>query len=225
MIALIAMGVVTATIFGIYMWRSRARSTIVPAIAPAPVSVPAVVPERTLTYWITVQKFRNGDPYQDPFPLPGEMIFEEDYRIRVHIRAPQDGHLYIFNEGPPEETALPEFVVVFPTSTANNGLSEVLADQVVQIPEKSWLEFDAEQGTEKLWLVFSEQPLPALEAAKGYASERTRMLIPIPSVNRDVQKFLNDSSLPKPTSERGDQQTTLKATGEVLVYPIKLEHH
>ena len=224
-IALIAMGVVTATIFGIYMWRSRARSTIVPAIAPAPVSVPAVVPERTLTYWITVQKFRNGDPYQDPFPLPGEMIFEEDYRIRVHIRAPQDGHLYIFNEGPPQGTALPEFVVVFPTSTANNGLSEVLAEQVVQIPEKSWLEFDAEQGTEKLWLVFSEQPLPALEAAKGYASERTRMLIPIPSVNRDVQKFLNDSSLPKPTSERGDQQTTLKATGEVLVYPIKLEHH
>ncbi|HSE19266.1 MAG TPA: protein kinase [Pyrinomonadaceae bacterium] len=219
-LALITMAVVTATIFGINIWRSRTPTSIT-----APSQPPAPVSERTLTYWITVQKFREGRPYQDPFTQPGEMIFEQDYRIRVHIRAPQDGHLYIFNEGPPQGIARPEYVVVFPTSTANNGSSEVLAEQVVPIPEKSWLEFDAEQGTEKLWLVFSEQPLPALEAAKGFASERTRMLITVPSVNRDLKNFLNDSTLPKPASERGDKQTTLKAPGKVLVYPIKLEHH
>ena len=219
-LALVGMAVVTAAIFGINMWRSRTRANITAASQP-----PAPVPERTLTYWITVQKFRDGRPYQDPFTQPGEMIFEQDYRIRVHIRAPQDGHLYIFNEGPPQGTAQPEYVVVFPTSTANNGSSEVLAEQVVQIPEKTWLEFDAEQGTEKLWLVFSEQPLPALEAARGFASERTRMLITVPSVNRDLKNFLNDSSLPKPTSERDDKQTTLKAPGKLLVYAIQLEHH
>ncbi|HEU4509451.1 MAG TPA: protein kinase, partial [Pyrinomonadaceae bacterium] len=220
-IALIVMGVVTAGIFAVNVWRSRVRTASAPAPAPA-----AVVAERTLTYWITVQKYRDGRPYQPPFTQPGEMIFEKDYQIRVHIRSPQDGFLYIFNEGPPEEgTGPPEYVVVFPSPTANKGLSEVLAEQEVQIPEKSMLEFDAQQGTEKLWLVFSDQPLPVLEAAKGYASERTKMLIKIPSVNRDVQNFLNDGSLPRTTSARGDKQTTLKAPGKVLVYPIKLEHH
>jgi hypothetical protein len=96
---------------------------------------------------------------------------------------------------------------------------------VVQIPEKTWLRFDAEQGTEKLWLVFSEQPLPELEVAKGFASERRRMLITDPAQNRVVQNFLNNGSLPRPASERGKTETTLKAPGKVLVYPIKLEHH
>jgi serine/threonine protein kinase len=218
-LALIAMAVVTATIFGMYMWRSsRVRNGVV-------VKPPASVAERTLTYWIEVQKYRDGQPYQPPFRQPGEMIFEQDYRIRVHIRSPQDGHLYIFNEGPPEGTAQPEYVVVFPTSTANNGLSQVVPEQVVQIPEKTWLRFDAEQGTEKLWLVFSEQSVPELELAKGFASKRRRMLITDPAQNRVVQNFLNNGSLPRPASERGNTETTVKAPGKVLVYPIKLEHH
>ena len=41
---------------------------------PAPVATE----ERTLTYWITVQKFRNNKPYQDPFPLAGEINFEAE---------------------------------------------------------------------------------------------------------------------------------------------------
>ena len=153
------------------------------------------------------------------------MIFEQDYQIRVHIRSPQNGHLYVFNEGPAKGTAQPEFVVVFPSSTANKGSSQVEAEQVVQIPEQTWLKFDAEQGTEKLWLVFAEQALPELELAKEFASERKRMLITDPQQNRNLQNFLNDTSLPKPTSERGDKLTTLKAPGKLLVYPIKLEHH
>ena len=35
----------------------------------------------------------------DPFPVAGEINFEADYRIRVHVRSPQPGYLYIFNEG------------------------------------------------------------------------------------------------------------------------------
>ena len=222
-LALIAMAVVTAAILGINVWRSQRRTSITATPQP-PVPVP--VPERTLTYWITVQKFRNGQPYQKPFTQPGEMIFEKDYQIRVHIRSPQNGHLYVFNEGPPaRENAPPEFVVVFPSSTANNGSSEVAAEQVVQIPERTWLQFDAQQGTEKLWLVFAEQLLPELELARGFASERTRMLITDPSQNKNVQNFLNNSSFPKPTTDRDDKQTTLKAPGKLLVYPIKLEHH
>ena len=217
--ALIAMAVVTAAIFGINIWRSSRARTNATVTPPAP----APVVERSLTYWITVQKFRNGRPYQKPFTQPGEMIFEADYRIRVNIRSPQSGYLYVLNEGPPEASAPPEFIVVFPSSTANNGSPFVAAEQVVQIPERSWLEFDAQQGVEKLWLVFAENAVPEFEGL--FANPQTRGLITDPSRNKVVQNFLTTHSATKPGYEKGAALTTLKTPEKLLVYAIRLEHH
>ncbi len=214
--AVIVMALVTAAIFGISIWRSsRARSS---STAPAPVS------ERTLTYWITVQKFRDKKPFQNPFTIPGEMIFEEDYQIRLSFSSPQSGHLYILNEGP-APTSVPEFNVVFPSSTANKGSSLIAAEQVTQIPEQSWLRFDAQQGTEKLWLVFSEDPVPELEAVKEFAGPQTQGLIADPARNKVVQNFLTTHSETRPAIEKGERLTTLKTPGNLLVHAIKLEHH
>jgi hypothetical protein len=217
--ALFAMAVVTAAIFGINIWRSsRARTN-------ASVTRPAPVVERSLTYWITVQKFRNRRPYQQPFNLAGEMIFEADYQIRVNIRSPQSGHLYVLNEGPPEASVQPEFVVVFPSPTANSGSPLVGADQLVQIPEQSWLKFDPQQGTEKLWLVFSENAVPELEAVKSFANPTSRGLITDPARNKVVQDFLITHSATKPAYEKSETLTTLKAAGKQLVYAVNLQHH
>ena len=222
-IALVVMAIVTAAIFGFNMWRSSRARTNASAITPVP--PPAPVAERILTYWITVQKYRNGRPFQNPFTQPGEMIFEADYRIRVNVRSPQSGYLYIFNEGPPEGSAPVELVVLFPSPTANEGTSRVAADQVVQIPEESWFEFDAQQGTEKLWLVFSEEAVPEFEDLKEFVNVRFRGLITDRTRNKAVQNFLATHSVPKPAHEKDDKQTTLKAPGKLLVYPINLEHH
>ena len=217
-LALIAMAIVTVAIFGINKWRSsRAR-----AVAPA--TPPAAVNERTLTYWITVQKFRDKKPFQDPFTIPGEMIFEEDYQIRLSFSSPQSGRLYILNEGP-AATFAPEFNVVFPSPTANKGSSSISAGQVTQIPEESWLQFDAQRGTEKLWLVFSEDVVPELESLKEFASRQTKGLVTDPTRNKVVQDFLKTHSEAKPAVEKGERLTTLKSSGKLLVYPIKLEHH
>ncbi len=220
-IALIGMAIVTTAIFGINMWRSsRARSTA--PVAPPTAQVPAS--ERTLTYWITVQKFRNKKPFQEPFTIPGEMIFEQDYQIRLSFSSPQAGYLYILNEGP-AATSAPEFNVVFPSPTANKGSSLLAAGQVTQIPEQSWLEFDAQQGTEKLWLVFSEDGVPELESLKEFASPQTQGLITDPARNKVVQNFLNTHSETQATIEKGERLTTLKNPGKLLVHPIKFEHH
>jgi tRNA A-37 threonylcarbamoyl transferase component Bud32 len=216
-ITLLAMAVVTVAFFGVNIWRSS-RGEINTGTTP-----PAPVVERTLTYWITVQKFRDGQPYQDPFTMPGELIFEADYRIRVSVRSPQSGYLYILNEGPPEASRQPGFVVVFPSPTANNGSSFVPADQVVQIPEESWLKFDEEQGTEKLWLVFSENIVPELEGLQRFTNPQR--LITDSARNSVIQNFLSTHSTPQPAYEKGDKQTTLKSSSKLLVYPIKLEHH
>ena len=219
--ALLGMALVTAAIFGVSKWRaSRARSSapVTPPTATAPVS------ERTLTYWITVQKFRDKKPFQVPFTIPREMIFEEDYQIRLSFSSPQAGHLYILNEGP-VATSAPEFNVVFPSSTANNGSSLINAGQVTQIPEQSWLKFDAQQGTEKLWLIFSEDVVPELESLKEFASRQTQGLITDPAANKVVQDFLNTHSESKPVIEKGERLTTLKSPGKLLIHAIKLEHH
>ena len=220
LLALIAMAVVTASIFAFNVWRSR-RAT------PSSGETTSVAPpvESTLTYWITVQKFKDGKAYQNPFTLAGEINFEASYHIRVHIRSPEDGYLYIFNEGPPTTSATTEYVVVFPSTTANNNSSLIKAGQIVQIPEKSWLEFDKQQGIEKLWLVFSKQALPELEAARQAASPQNKNLITDVGQNKVVENFLATSSIKKPDVDKGASITSLKAPGSLLIYAIKLEHH
>lgn len=220
-IALAAMVLVTAAIFVVNIWRSS-RSKTSGSVITSP-ATPAVIDQRTLTYWISVQKFKDGKPHDKPFTLAGEINFETDYQIRVSVSSPEAGYLYIFNEGP--ASAKPEYVVLFPSSTANNGSSFLAAGQVVQIPEQTWFQFDKQQGVEKLWLVFSKDAAPELEATKQFATRRTAGLITDPSQNQAVQNFINAHSGANTDVQKGDKLTTLKAPGKVLLYPIRLEHH
>jgi hypothetical protein len=129
----------------------------------------------------------------------------------------------VLNEGP--GSAQPEYVVLFPSRTANHGSPLVSAGQLVQIPEQTWFQFDTQQGVEKLWLVFSADAVPELEAVKQFANPQTKGLITDVTHNRAVQTFLNAGSAPKTGVDKGDTLTTLKASGKLLIYPIKLEHH
>jgi hypothetical protein len=143
----------------------------------------------------------------------------------MNVRSAQSGHLYILSEGPPDASAQTQFVALFPSTTANGGASLLRADQVVQIPQKSWFQFDQQQGTEKLWLVFASYEVPELEAVKEFASTRTQGLITDRGRNQSVQQFLNAHSGPKPEIEKGDTQTTVTSSGKEIVYAVKLEHH
>jgi hypothetical protein len=153
------------------------------------------------------------------------MIFEADYQIRMNFRSPQSGHLYVLSEGPPAASAQTQFVALFPSSSANKGSSLLPSDQVVQIPEKTWFQFDKEEGTEKLWLVFSADALAELEGLREFAGDRTGGLITDPARNQAVQNFLTTNSAPKIDAEKGADVTTVKSPGKLLVYPVKLEHH
>jgi serine/threonine protein kinase len=214
--ALIAAVIVAAS------WSRFRRSNVV---APAPASVPAA--ERKLSYWMTVQKYRNGRPFENPFRLAGEINFEKEYRVRLNVGSSQPGYLYILNEGPSTDGGGSSFVVLFPSTTANDGLSYLAANQRVEIPRETWFEFDAEQGTEKLWLVFAANAVPELEAVKQFANKKERGLIKDAGLNTRVEEFLTTHSGLKSTVEKDDKlkQTSLKIAGDVLVHDIKLEHH
>ncbi len=217
-VLLAAMVVVVALAFGLKVWRSSPTKPVA--------SVPGGVAERQLNYWIMVQKYKDEKPYQAPFRLAGEINFESQYHIRLHVSSPQSGYLYVLNEGPADKGS-PQFTVLFPSPTANGGSSLVRESREVQIPEQSWFMFDNEQGTEKLWLVFSADAVTQLESLKAFATAKGKGVINDPDLNRAVQEFLAVQSVPKPTVEKSNEQrvTNVKAPVSVLVHQIDLEHH
>ena len=220
-VALGLMLAVTAAIFAVSIWRSsRARSA---AAVPTPTPVVAG-PERTLTYWLTVQEFRDGK-YKKPYVLAGEINFEAGDQVRLNIGTPEPGHLYILSEGPREGTTVSEFNLLFPSPSANNGSAYLAANQQAQIPEESWFRFDKQEGVERLWLVFAESAVPELESVKEFANKKARGLITDMTKNKLVQDFLTSHSAFKPSVDKGDTLTTLKSPGKLLVYPVRLEHH
>lgn len=203
---------------GFVLWQRKAS---------VPATGPATAVQREVSYWITVQKYRDSKPYQEPFRLSDDINFEKDYRIRLNITSSQSGRLYLLNEGPAGADQIPTFNVLFPSETANNGSPMLTENQQIQIPQQSWFLFDEQRGTEKIWLVWAAQDVPELEAVKGFANPKDRGVISSPGLRTAVNQFLKAHSFGAPSVERDQEkkETVVRANSEILVHVIKLEHH
>src|ERR1039457_813121 len=91
MVLVVALGLIAAGGLGYY----KRMGPIAPGRSPANIAQP----ERRLRYYVTVQKYRDGKPFEKPFRLSGERVFEADYRIRLTLSGPDSGYLYVLNEG------------------------------------------------------------------------------------------------------------------------------
>ena len=210
--------ILVLALWGINYWRlSKKGSNTV-------TSLPRT--ERVLTYSMTVQKYRDDKPFEAPFQLAKEILFERDYRIRLNMSSPQPGFLYILNEGPHQQGQLADFVVLFPSPTSNNGSALITENQQIQIPEKSWIKFDEEKGTERVWLVFATNAVPELEPIRSYASLKTQGLITDPGLRDSVQQFFRIHADSKPSIEQNAErkETRISSTQELLIHFIDLEH-
>jgi serine/threonine protein kinase len=56
-------------------------------------------PRREISYYLSVQKMRDGKPYEEPFRSSGREIFESGYKFKTVLKSDADGYLYLFNEG------------------------------------------------------------------------------------------------------------------------------
>jgi hypothetical protein len=182
-----------------------------------------VGPEQSLAYSLTVQKMRDGKPYQDTFESSGQEIFENGWKFRMNLNSPQEGYLYLLNEGPAAGDST-TYNVLFPEAKTNNGSPRVTATQKLQT---DWMRFDDHQGTEKFWLVWSTSPVKDLEAVTDAVNDRDQGEIKDAAKNRSVRDFLNQHASPKPdvTKDSAKKQTTIKGKGDVMVSYIELEHH
>jgi serine/threonine protein kinase len=179
--------------------------------------------EQSLAYSLTVQKMRDGKPFQGEFESSGQEIFENGWKFRMNLNTPNEGYLYLLNEGPADGEAL-TYNMLFPEAKTNNGSPRVTADQKLQT---AWMRFDDHEGTEKFWLVFSATPVKELEAVTNTVNDRDQGEIKDPAQARAVRDFLQKHSSPKPevTKDSAKKQTTVTGKGDVLVNNIELEHH
>ena len=176
-------------------------------------------PHRTLTYSLTVQKMRDGQPHLEPFESSGQKIFESGDRFRLNVSSRQAGHLYVFSQGPPEQEA---FTIIYPTPARNEGSARLEQNQDFQTNSNT---FSGETGTERLWIVWSATAVTALEIAR-YEAFKNNGAITEAAAARSLRDFLSEHSIPEPetTKDTAKQRTSVRASGDLLVKLLELEH-
>jgi eukaryotic-like serine/threonine-protein kinase len=186
-------------------------------------SVAPPTTERDLNYGLTVQKMRDGRPYQDPFESSGQEIFENGWKFRVHLTSPQAGYLYLLNEGPAAGGAT-TYNLLFAASAANANAPPVTANEKT---ETKWMVFDNHQGTERFWIIWAAEAVPELEAVKGVINEKDKGEVGDADQAKAVKSLLEKHSSDKPDVQKDstNKQTILKGKGDVLVHLMELEHH
>jgi serine/threonine protein kinase len=193
---------------------------------PPQVSGAPSTSDRVLRYSIVVQSYQQGEPYGVAFRVNEGTIFRAGDGFRMMFSSPQPGFLYILNEGPSSTEQEPIFNTLFPRATANGGSAQLLPDHELAVPETGSFIFDTHKGTEKLWLVWSNEALPDLEMLKKWANLEDRGKIGDLTQAQHIQSFLAKST-PSSAESSGDDKdysTTLSGGGKTLVHLVKLNH-
>ncbi|MEP6708068.1 MAG: protein kinase [Pyrinomonadaceae bacterium] len=179
--------------------------------------------QRSLVYSLTVQKFHDGKPYDQPFETSGQEIFENGWKFKMNIFNPQEGYLYLLNEGPAANGST-TYNMLFPEPKTNNGSPRVTTDQKLQT---AWMRFDEHQGTEKFWIVWSGLPVKELDDVTGVVNAQQKGEVSEADQLKAVRDFLEKHSSPKPevAKDSAGEKTTVKGKGEVLVSNVELKHN
>jgi serine/threonine protein kinase len=216
-------------VLALFVWPRQSVGT--KKLAPSPTVAPsiAVAPELTLNFGLTVQRYRNGKLYKEPFEWAGaEAVYlDEGDHVRLRFSSPQAGYLYLVNEGPQLVNGLPDYNLLFPDPRVNGSVALIKENHLLQIPgtDLPGLLLDTQTGTEKIWLIWSTQQLNELE------NVRPRLVQTSAIQNQDdiraVQQFLTTHTTSKPELVRDEasKQAQLKGRGPVLVTRLTFEHH
>ena len=179
-------------------------------------------PPRSFTYYLTVQKMRDGKPYGEPFKSNGEEKFETDAQFQLTVSGPIPGYLYVMKEGPPESIDT-SFTMIYPNRLINNGDASVGADQPFQSEPEL---FTGPAGNENFWLVWSIAPVTELESAKVEAFQHPKGgLTGQTLVN--VRKYLTDKQIETRATTfhyKATQTAVVRARRDLLVTLAQFEH-
>lgn len=207
---------------GIAYWNSGGAGPTTSAENKQPAAVtndPAAL-ERKISYFLNVQKMRNGKPFEEPFKSSGQEVFESGYKFKLAFEPDAAGYMYLFNEGK-DSTGKTGYYLLFPTPNFNNGSPQVTAGQQIETSQNT---FSGGVGTETMWIIWSKEKRDDLDAITNAVQ------IPPGSVQykdtATLQSFLDKYKVDKATATKDstNQRTVIKAKGDVVVHRFELEH-
>jgi serine/threonine-protein kinase len=115
----------------------------------------------SFSYYVTVQRMRDGQPYENSFRSHGDEMYDSGDSFRLTVSTPVPAYLYVFKEGPPEQNNT-SFTMIYPKQATNNGSPSVGANQSVQSDSFT---FRGLPGAENFWIAWSTSPIVELDAA------------------------------------------------------------
>lgn len=180
---------------------------------------PAV--QRTLTYYFSVSKPGPANWIRYNRAL---QIIPAGYRLRFYFSSPEQGHLYLLNEGPAPRDGMASFNILFPTATTNNGSSALSANQELQFPGGEPMFLDKDEGDEKVYMVWSSQEAPPLEALKKWATLGHTGAVESAGDVDAIQAFLKSHQTAVARVDEENNRTVLNQTSDPLVYLVRLAH-
>jgi len=179
-----------------------------------------LAPERSLTYWLTVQRMYDGKPLGESFNATGRDYFHTGDRFFLNVAVGEAGALYLVSEGRDERGAS-EWNILFPTRDNNQGLSALAARQNIKT---GWYRFTGSTGVEQVWLIWSTQPIAELDAI--FRDAMADGVVHDPGRLTQLQEFLkqHQASPTELIQDENNERAFLKGRGQVLVRRLDFSH-
>lgn len=195
-----------------WLWLRPAR---VSRSSPATAELPA----RHLMYSLTVQKYRDGKPYQAEFQASGREIFEPGWKFRLNLVSSQAGFIYLLGQ-----EVGGTYVLLYPMPSQNGGIAHIEANERLQT---GWYVFDERPGRELLRLVWSAQSVSELESFRKLVNPTDQGRIRDPGQVEVVNRFLHQHTAAEVDRSESQQnlETRVSGRGDVVIARLELEHH
>lgn len=182
---------------------------------------PPALPLRQVSYYLNVQKMRDGKPYEEPFRATGREIFESGYKFKMVFNSSEDGYLYLFNEGK-NKNGETQYYILFPTSEQKDS-EKITAENAI---ETGYQVFGGGKGTEIIWLIWTKKEEAELRAIKQLALDSAggaledqilsgRLAVFLQQYNASRLETINDSE---------NQTTTIGSRSDTIIHRFTLEH-
>lgn len=221
--AAVALVLALAVVAGLFILPLGKEQTPAPPAASSAVAkneAASTSAPRALSYSLTVQKVFDGKPMGGPEEYTGAELFGNGWKFKFNVTPVEDGHFYLLNAAPQPDGSI-EWNVLFPTKKNNDGQSKIVGRQKRTF---GWYVFDDKPGQEKLWLVWSRQPVPDLEAAVK-AATRTALVIKEPELGA-VIGFLQpwERQPPAASADEAQKLTVIQSEQPTWAYLVSLRH-
>jgi serine/threonine protein kinase len=201
------------------LWYRKSVATTSDTSKNTETIMPATSHERTLFYSILVQETRNDRPIGDPIRSAGDIQYKKDWKIKLNVQPKESGALYLLNAGR-ENNGAEEYNILYPIPVDGKTNPNVEANQTAQT---IWLQFMNASSGEKIWIIWSTNSLPDLNATFGSAAENNGVVTNAADIKL-IKTYIEQYSHSKPTVEidKSRQLTSIKGNGEILVALLEL---